>query len=126
VAAGPRLGRGDGRPWELTADRYDHPHLSVYDRGGLWRHGEFGLNPSGATERVLDPQESRDYDCGSGEPKRLLAATQQQNRLLGELLRELVRQGQQSPAATGVSVAQALNGVAAAGARAGRHEVRRG
>lgn len=34
----------------------------IFDRGGLLRHGQLGLNLSGATERVLNPRETRDYD----------------------------------------------------------------
>lgn len=40
------------------------PLGNLYDQGGLWPHGTFGTNLSGAPERVLDPDQTRLFDAG--------------------------------------------------------------
>lgn len=40
------------------------PLGNLYDEGGLWPHGTFGTNLSGAPERVLDPNQTRLFDAG--------------------------------------------------------------
>jgi tape measure domain-containing protein len=42
----------------------DHVHLSYYDRGGWLLPGMLGANTTGRPERVLDPDESREWAAG--------------------------------------------------------------
>lgn len=42
----------------------NHVHVSLFDKGGMLRHGAVALNLSGRPERVLSPQETAAYGRG--------------------------------------------------------------
>jgi hypothetical protein len=58
----------NGRPLTYSAatraQHANHVHAAVYDQGGILPHGAAAFNFSGSPERVLSPQQTREFSGG--------------------------------------------------------------